>query len=110
MDPKLNVGDLKFIPLVFAGWLRYLMGVDDNGKEFTLSSDPRLQELTAIVSGISLGASTDVEAVLDNVLSDASIWGVDLKALGMDTIVCRYFQELIAGPGAVAAVLNKYTS
>ena len=109
-DPKLNVGDLKFIPLVFAGWLRYLMGVDDNGKEFTLSSDPRLQELTAIVSGISLGASTDVEAVLDNVLSDASIWGVDLKALGMDTIVCRYFQELIAGPGAVAAVLNKYTS
>ena len=109
-DPKLNVGDLKFIPLVFAGWLRYLMGVDDNGKAFTLSSDPRLQELTAIVSGISLGASTDVEAVLDNVLSDASIWGVDLKALGMDTIVCRYFQELIAGPGAVAAVLNKYTS
>ena len=105
-DPKLNVGDLKFIPLVFAGWLRYLMGVDDNGKAFTLSSDPRLQELTAIVSGISLGASTDVEAVLDNVLSDASIWGVDLKALGMDTIVCRYFQELIAGPGAVAAVLN----
>ena len=109
-DPKLNVGDLKCIPLVFAGWLRYLMGVDDNGKAFTLSSDPRLQELTAIVSGISLGASTDVEAVLDNVLSDASIWGVDLKALGMDTIVCRYFQELIAGPGAVAAVLNKYTS
>lgn len=109
-DPKLNVGDLKFIPLVFAGWLRYLMGVDDNGKAFTLSSDPRLQELTAIVSGISLGASTDVEAVLDNVLSDASIWGVDLKALGMDTIVCRYFQGLIAGPGAVAAVLNKYTS
>ena len=106
-DPKLNVGALKFIPLVFAGWLRYLMGVDDNGKAFTLSSDPRLQELTAIVSGISLGASTDVEAVLDNVLSDASIWGVDLKALGMDTIVCRYFQELIAGPGAVAAVRNR---
>ena len=50
------------------------------------------------------------ETVLDNVLSDASIWGVDLKALGMDTIVCRYFQGLIAGPGAVAAVLNKYTS
>ena len=25
-DPKLNVADLKFIPLVFAGWLRYLMG------------------------------------------------------------------------------------
>ncbi len=109
-DPKLDVADLKFIPLVFAGWLRYLMGVDDNGKSFTLSSDPRLEELTAIISGISLGASTDVEAVLGNVLSDTSLWGVDLKALGMDTTVCRYFRELIAGPGAVAAVLNKYTS
>ncbi len=109
-DPKLDVADLKFIPLVFAGWLRYLMGVDDNGKAFTLSSDPRLEELTAIVSGVSLGTSTDVQGVLGNVLSDASLWGVDLKALGMDAIVCRYFQELIAGPGAVAAVLNKYTS
>lgn len=109
-DPKLDVADLKFIPLVFAGWLRYLMGVDDNGKSFTLSSDPRLEELTAIISGISLGASTNVEAVLGNVLSDTSLWGVDLKALGMDTTVCRYFRELIAGPGAVAAVLNKYTS
>lgn len=109
-DPKLDVADLKFIPLVFAGWLRYLMGVDDNGKSFTLSSDPRLEELTAIISGISLGASTDLEAVLGNVLSDTSLWGVDLKALGMDTTVCRYFRELIAGPGAVAAVLNKYTS
>lgn len=109
-DPKLNVTDLKFIPLVFAGWLRYLMGVNDNGKAFTLSSDPRLEELTTIISGISLGDSTDVEAVIGNVLSDASLWGVDLKALGMDTIVCRYFKELIAGPGAVAVVLNKYTS
>lgn len=109
-DPKLDVTDLKFIPLVFAGWLRYLMGVDDNGKAFTLSSDPRLEELTAIVSGISLGASTDVEAVLGNVLSDASLWGVDLKVLGMDTIVCRYFKELIAGPGAVTSTLQKYTS
>lgn len=110
LDRDLVVVDLKFIPLVFAGWLRYLMGVDDNGKAFTLISDPRLEELTAIVSGISLGASTDVQAVLGNVLSDAFLWGVDLKALGMDTIVCRYFKELIAGPGAVAAVLNKYTS
>ncbi len=109
-DPKLSVADLKFIPLVFAGWLRYLMGVDDNGKAFTLSSDPRLEELTAIVSGITLGDTTDVPAVLDSVLSDATIWGVDLKALGMETIVCQYFKELIAGPGAVAAVLNKYTS
>ena len=30
-DPKLDVMDLKLIPLVQAGWLRYLMAVDDAG-------------------------------------------------------------------------------
>ena len=109
-DPALKVSDLKFIPLVFAGWLRYLMGVDDFGKAFPLSPDPRLQELTAVVDGITPGDSVDAKAVLGNVLSDASLWGVDLCALGMDTTVCRYFEELTAGPGAVAATLQKYTS
>ena len=32
-SPELNVSDIKLIPLVFAGWLRYLMAIDDNGNE-----------------------------------------------------------------------------
>ena len=36
-SPDLDTADLKLIPLVFAGWLRYLMAVDDNGNAFTLS-------------------------------------------------------------------------
>ena len=32
----LDVKSLKLIPLVFAGWLRYLMGVDDQGEKFEL--------------------------------------------------------------------------
>lgn len=109
-DPALKVSDLKFIPLVFAGWLRYLMGIDDQGKEFALSPDPRLAELTPVVRGIAFGDAMDAKAVLGNVLSDASIWGVDLCALGMDTMVCRYFEEMLAGPGAVTSTLQKYTS
>lgn len=27
--PELDIKDLKLIPLVYAGWLRYLMGIDD---------------------------------------------------------------------------------
>ena len=27
----LDVADLKYIPLVFAGWIRYLLAVDDIG-------------------------------------------------------------------------------
>ena len=28
-SPDLHTEDLKLIPLVYAGWLRYLMGIDD---------------------------------------------------------------------------------
>ena len=31
-NPQLDVNELKFIPLVIAGWCRYLLGVDDNGE------------------------------------------------------------------------------
>ena len=37
--PDLHTEDLKLIPLVYAGWIRYLMGIDDEGR-FTPSSDP----------------------------------------------------------------------
>ncbi len=29
--PELDVKSLKFIPMVQAGWCRYLLGVDDEG-------------------------------------------------------------------------------
>lgn len=53
--PDLDVNDLKLIPLVYAGWIRYLMGIDDEGAAFTPSSDPRLEEAQAYVKGIQLG-------------------------------------------------------
>src|SRR5699024_3138417 len=46
---SLNVNDLKLIPLVFAGWCRYLMAIDDQGKAFTLSSDPLLDTVCPYV-------------------------------------------------------------
>lgn len=108
--PSLNVADLKLIPLVFAGWLRYLMGVDDNGNAFTPSPDPMLAEASSYVAGVKLGEAFDAKKTLAPILSNAKIWGVDLCALGMDTLVCDYFTELTAGTGAVAATLAKYTA
>lgn len=105
---KLEVSSLKLIPLVFAGWLRYLMAVDDEGKEFTLSSDPLLPEVCPYVEGIKLGESVDAETILKPVLSNSKIFGVDLYEVGMAELVCSYFSELIAGPGAVRKTLEKY--
>ena len=69
----LQVSDLKMIPLVFAGWLRYLMGVDDNGDPFTLSPDPLLDTVCPYVKDIKLGDTVDVLTKLRPVLSDATI-------------------------------------
>ena len=105
---ELDVMDLKLIPLVFAGWLRYLMAVDDEGNAFELSPDPLLDTVCPYVAGIKLGDDVDVDAVLKNVLSDKAIFGVDLYEVGLAERVCGYFKELIAGPGAVRATLKKY--
>ena len=105
---ELDVMDLKLIPLVFAGWLRYLMAVDDEGKAFELSPDPLLDSVCPYVAGIQLGENADVEAALEKVLKDKSIFGVDLYEVGLADRVCGYFKELTAGVGAVRATLKKY--
>ena len=105
---ELNVADLKLIPLVFAGWLRYLMAVDDNGNEFELSPDPLLDTVCPYVAGFKLGEAADVEAALKPVLEKKEIFGVNLYEVGLAETVITYFTELIAGPGAVRATLKKY--
>lgn len=106
---ELDTADLKLIPLVFAGWIRYLMGVDDEGKEFTLSPDPLVDTVRPYVSVVKLGEDVDVEEILKPVLEMKEIFGVDLYGIGMAEVVCGYFRELIAGPGAVRTALKKYT-
>ena len=105
---ELNVADLKLIPLVFAGWLRYLMAVNDNGEKFELSPDPLLETVCPYVAGFELGKVEDVEATLKPVLENAKIFGVNLYEVGMADMVCGYFKELTAGVGAVRATLKKY--
>ena len=57
---------------------------------------------------IKLGDTVDALTVLRPILSDASIFGVDLYEAGLAELVAQYFNELIAGPKAVEAVLKKY--
>ena len=101
----LNLADLKLIPLVFAGWCRYLMGVDDKGEAMQLSSDPMLSELTPIFENVKLGEACDVHELLKPILSNARIFGVDLYEVGMAKKVEEDFASLIAGPGAVRETL-----
>ncbi len=110
---KFDVSDLKLIPLVFAGWLRYLMATDDNGNSFELSSDPMLDVIRPCLLNIKLGSDDNMtiaklEEALKTVLSDVKIFGVDLYEVGMAQTVVGYFKEMIAGVGAVRQTLKKY--
>jgi len=107
-SPDLHTEDLKLIPLVYAGWLRYLMGIDDEGREFTPSSDPLLEEARQYVADYELSFSPKDLSKLDALLANEKIFGVNLHAIGMDTLVKQYFAELSSGVGAVATALKKY--
>ena len=104
----LDVANLKRIPLVFAGWLRYLMAIDDEGNSFELSPDPLLDTVCPYVTSIKLGDTVDAENVLRPILENDKIFGVNLFEAGMAPLVCQYFNEMIAGTGAVRATLEKY--
>lgn len=105
--PELDVKSLKFIPMVQAGWCRYLLGVDDEGNEFTVSPDPMYGELSAKLEGVKIGETCDVHAVLAPIFSDARIFGVDLYEAGLGEYAESIFAQLIAGKGAVRATLKR---
>ena len=104
----LNIQDLTLIPLVLAGWCRYLMGVDDQGKEFTQSADPRLDEVKEYVKNVKLGDGDEAKAKLKPILRDATIFGKDLYELGVGEKVESMFVELIQAKGSVRETLKKY--
>lgn len=106
-SPELDVKDLKLIPLVFAGWLRYLMGINDAGEAFELSPDPLLETVRPYVADVKLGDTVEEEA-LKPILENAKIFGVNLYDVDMAETVLGYFNEMIAGAGAVRATLKKY--
>lgn len=107
-DPKLNADDLQYIPLVIAAWLRYLLGVDDNGEEMELSPDPMLDELTSSLNDIKLGKPETFNDQLKQILSNEKIFGSNLYEVGLGDKIEGYFNELISGPGAVRNTLKKY--
>ncbi|TCL72389.1 fructuronate reductase [Hydrogenispora ethanolica] len=104
----LKVSDLKFIPLVLAGWVRYLLGIDDAGKEFTVSPDPMYDTLAPLLAGVKLGQGGPFHAVLEPILSNEKIFAVNLYEAGLGQTVEDYFAELMAGPGAVRATLHRH--
>ena len=103
-----DLDSLKSIPLAIAGWMRYLLAVNDAGEAMEVSSDPLKDELQAKLSGIEVGKPESYNGQLKEILSNASIFGVDLTQTVLADKIEKIFVEELAGPGAVRATLKKY--
>lgn len=101
----LDPADLVGIPLAIAAWCRYLLGIDDNGNKFTISPDPLADTLQGILEGVSLG---DTTSNVKDILSNKTIFGVDLYEVGLGEKIEAMFYEMLEGKGAVRRTLEKY--
>ena len=103
----LNIADLKVIPFIFAGWLRYLMAIDDEGNKFELSPDPLLSDVCKYVENVELSKEFDVHKTVEALLRRKEIFGVDLYEAGLAQKVESYFEKMTSAPGAVRKTLQE---
>ena len=104
----MDVTTLTYIPLAIAGWIRYLLAVDDGGREMVCSSDPMLETLQTQLSGVTLGSPDSVVGKLEPILSNATLFGTDLVAAGLAGKIKTMVARMLTGPGAVRQTLKEY--
>lgn len=102
-----SASELTFIPLAIAGWLRYLLAIDDEGHLFVPSPDPLLAELQEILRECQLGTAADVQGIIRPILANPQIFGLDLYQAGIAENVGHLFAKMLAGTGAVRKTLHE---
>ena len=110
LERGLDLDELTLIPLVFAAYARYLRGIDDTGKPFTPSPDPKLEELRTIVAGLEVTEQPQDMSCLRELFSRAEIFGANLYQAGLGERAEAMTAELYAGPGAVRRTLHRYVT
>ena len=105
--PELDVASLTYIPLAIAGWLRYLLAVDDQGQPMVCSTDPMLDSLQRQLSGVTVGDPASLTDQADAILSNELIFGVDLLAIGLGDRIKADLRAMLEGPGAVRKRLDQ---
>ena len=103
-----NASELTAIPLAIAGWIRYLLAVDDSGNQMELSPDPMLTELTVMLNEVRLGDPESLGDRIRPLLSNTRIFGSDLYAAGLGGKIEEIVKKMLCGKGAVRNTLREY--
>ncbi len=106
----LDKSNLVLIPLVLAGYARYLKGICDDGTPFEPSPDPLLDELQAIVAPLEIGSDGQDYSCLRQLFSRKDVFGINLYEAGLGEQTEEMTRELFASIGAVRRTLHKYVS
>ena len=101
---------LTALPLGIAGWLRYMLAVDDAGKKYELAPDPMNEEIQEQLKDIVVGQPETFTDQLRPILSNERLFFIDLYKAGVGKKVENMFREMIAGPGAIKATIHKYVN
>ena len=99
---------LTAIPLGIAGWLRYMLGVDDMGNTYELAPDPMVPEIQAALSSVVFGNPESLTDQLHPILSNEKVFFIDLYKAGLGEKIEGMFREMIAGKGSTKATIHKY--
>ena len=105
----LNAHSLKIIPLVLAGWLRYLSGIKDSGEMFEVSPDPMLPVLQPLFSEFKLGKTNAIQEI-ETLLRNEKIFGLDLVEVGLSDSIIYLYEEMSKAPGAVRLTIKNVLS
>mgnify|MGYP000939515040 FL=1 len=103
-----NASKLTAIPLGIAGWLRYMLGVDDQGKKYELAPDPMNEEIQEQLKDIVVGQPETFKDQLKPILSNERIFFTNIYETGLGEKIETMFRETISGPEAVKATIHKY--
>lgn len=104
----MDMSNLQLIPLVLAGYARYLKGIKDDGTAFEPSPDPMLAELQVIVAPLEVGRPEQDYSPLKQLYSREDVFGLNLYEAGLGSKIEGMVRELFAGAGAVRKTLHKY--
>lgn len=103
-----SAAGLRGIPLAIAGWIRYLLAVDDAGRPMELSPDPMIPELREKLKDVRFGEPDSLGDALRPILTDERIFRCDLYAVGLGGRIEAMVRRMLTGPGAVRAALEEY--
>ena len=92
-----DLNELVAIPLAIAGWMRYLLAVNDKGEEMEVSADPLKEELQGKLAGIVWNDPSSYKGELKPILANAAIFGTDLTQTPLADKIEGYFVKLLGG-------------